>query len=122
MKVFSRAWIVCICLTSPAVTWGDEKQDVIMKEEDARVLKVEHAESDAKDAVARGDHRLLAVYGMTLEVPGLSENASKLRGRYGLRILGGTTDALHGEQDRQNNLNARRYATRYNLVVVSATK
>jgi len=122
MKLFSRAWIVCICLSSPAVTWGDEKPDVITKEEDVRLLKVEHAESDARAAIARGDRRLLAVYGLTLEVPGLSENASKLRSRYGLRILGGTSDALRGEQDRQNNLNARRYATRYNLVVVSATK
>jgi len=122
MKLFSRACLICICLYAAAVTWGDEKQDVLTKAEDVRLLKVEQAESDARSAVARGDRRLLAVYGLTLEVPGLNDDVSKLRSQYGLRILGGTSDALRGEQDRRTNSNARRYATRYNLVVASATK
>jgi hypothetical protein len=122
MKLFYGACMIFIYLSSATLVWGNEKQDVITKEEDVRLLKVEHAESDARDAVARGDHRSLAVYGLTLEVPGLSENTNKLRSQYGLRILGGTSDALRGEQDRRMNLNARQYAERYNRVVVSEAK
>jgi hypothetical protein len=122
MKLLLCAYLVGIGLYASGVAWGDESTVTSMKAEDVRHLVVGHAENDAKSAIARGDRRLLAVYGLTLEVPGVSDDVSKLRSKYGLRILEGTSDAIKDAQDRQTNLNARKYAKEYNRVVISAEK
>jgi hypothetical protein len=122
MKLLLCAYLVSIGLYSSGKAWGDESTVTVMKAEDVRHLVVGQAENNAKSAIARGDRRLLAVYGLTLEVPGVSDDVSKLRSQYGLRILEGTSDAIKGEQDRQMNLNARKYATQYNRTVISAAK
>ncbi len=118
MKLLLYACLVCISLYSSGAAWGDESTDTVMKADDVRHLVVGQAESNAKSAIARGDRRLLAVYGLTLEVPGVSDDVRRLRTQYGLRILEGTSDAIKSAQDRQTNLNARKYATLYNRVVI----
>lgn len=122
MKFLLYICIVCLGLYSFGTARGTESTDTVMKVEDVRQLLVERAENDAKTAIARGDRRLLAVYGITLEVPGVSDDVSKLRSQYGLKILAGTSDAINGEQDRRMNLNARRYARLYNRMVIQSGK
>jgi hypothetical protein len=122
MKLLLCVFLVGIGLFSSGATWGDESTETVMKAEDVRHLVVGQAENDAKGAIARGDRRLLAVYGLTLEVPGVSDEVSKLRRKFGLRILEGTSDAIKDAQDRQMNLNARKYAMQYNRVVIAAEK
>jgi hypothetical protein len=122
MKLLLCIYLVGIGLYSSGAARGDESTDAVMKTEDVRHLLVGQAEKDAKSALARGDRRLLAVYGLTLEVPGVDDDVSRLRSQYGLKILGGTSDATTGAQDRQMNLNARKYAIQYNRVVISAGK
>lgn len=104
-------------------TWhastADTKPLSDMKAEEVARLKVSTAELDAKNAVAHGDKRLLAVYGLTVEVPGVQGDVSELRAKYGLRILEGTSDAIKGPSDRVLNQTARNYAARYNQTVVS---
>jgi hypothetical protein len=118
-----RAWLGIVialplfCVLSIA---ADIKNDDTMKVEQVAKLKVDAAVADAKAAVARGDRRLLAVYGIALEVPGVDADVATLRQQYGLRILEGTSDAIKGPQDRLFNDNARSYAKRYNNSIVSA--
>jgi hypothetical protein len=122
MKLLLCTYLVGLGLYSSGAAWGNESTDAVMKAEDVRHLLVGQAEKEAKSALARGDRRLLAVYGLTLEVPGVSDDVRRLRSQFGLRILEGTSDATTGAQDRQMNLNARKYAIQYNRVVISAAK
>jgi|KBSSwiStaDraftv2_1062776.scaffolds.fasta_scaffold418286_1 hypothetical protein len=122
MKLFLCAYLVGIGLYSAGTAWGNESTDTVMKAEDVRHLLVKQAENAAKSAISRGDRRLLAVYGLTLEVPGVRDDVIRLRSQYGLRILKGTSDVIKGPRDRQMNLNARKYAIQYNRVVISAGK
>jgi hypothetical protein len=82
-------------------------------------LKVETAETDARSALSRGDRRLLAVYGYTVEVPGVDKPVATLRQKFGLRMLEGTSDAIKSPQDKIMNANARQYATKYNQIVIA---
>jgi hypothetical protein len=123
MKLLLCAYLVGIGLYSYGAAWGNESIDTVMKAEDVRHLIVGQAEHDAKSAMARGNRRLLAIYGLTLEVPGVGDDVSKLRSKYGLRILQGTSDAIKDAQDRQTNLNARKYAlqpARFGLATVES--
>ena len=98
---------------------SDNLTDAIMTVDRVAGLKVEMAERDAKAAMAHGDRRLLAVYGITFEVPGTVEAVPILRQKFGLRVLQGTGDALNGSKDKAFNDNARRYAKKYNQTVLS---
>jgi hypothetical protein len=108
-------------LYSTGAAWGDEGKDAVMDAADVRHLVVDNAEKDAKAALGKGDRHLLAVYGLTLEVPGTSEDVSRLRDHYGLKLLEGTSDGIT-EQNRQLKLTARRYAAQYNRTIISAAK
>ena len=96
-----------------------DKSGGSMKVEEVMHLKPENAEADARSAVARGDTRLLAVYGYTVQVPGVRADTGELKVKYGLRMLEGTTDSYKDDRDRQMNENVRRYASIYNRIVVS---
>jgi hypothetical protein len=80
-------------------------------------LRVTNAETDAKNAIAHGNNKLLAVNGYTLVVPGVDGDASALRAKYGLRILEGTSDAFKNSSDREFNEIARKYGSIYNRVI-----
>jgi len=112
------ASVLTLTLSVPAMA-ADDKIDDTMNVEQVANLKVDAAETDARAAIARGDQRLLAVYGITVEVPGVDTSVATLRQRYGLRILEGTSDAIKGPQDRLLNENARKYAKKYNRIIIS---
>jgi hypothetical protein len=119
MMVLRRIILVLLAaLPICDVAFADKSADN-MKVEDVMHLKPEKAEVDARQALAHGDTRLLAVYGYTVEVPGVRANAGELKVKYGLRMLEGTTDSYKNDRDRQMNENARRYASIYNRIVVS---
>jgi hypothetical protein len=100
---------------------ADEKLTDSMKIEQVAKLNVDTAETDAMAAIAHGNVRLMAVYGFTIEVPGVDESVAKLRQLYGLRMLEGTGDAIKGPQDRLLNENARKYVAQYNQTVISSS-
>jgi hypothetical protein len=112
--------VISVALLSfSATVFADSIPTDSIKPEMVAQLKVTNAESDARSAVAHGDKRLLAVYGYTLMVPGVHDDASALRAKYGLRILNGTSDAYKDSSDREFNENARKYASIYNRIVVA---
>lgn len=77
-----------------------------------RLLKVEAAGNDAQAAYRSGDHRLIGVYGFSLEVPGLAGNPYDHKDE--IRMLDGTGDAFCTDEEQTLNHNARLYAKRYN--------
>ncbi len=99
--------------------FADQPSGDSVKAEVVSHLKPESAESDARVAVAHGDRRLLAVYGYTIEVPGVRTAVTELKARYGLRMLEGTSDSYQSPGDQKLNENARRYASIYNRTVIS---
>jgi hypothetical protein len=111
--------VVVVSIFLCTVALADTKPADGVRAEDVIRLQVEHAESDARSAIARGDRRLLAVYGYTTEVPGVNAGVTELRARYGLRMLEGTSDSYKGSKDKALNENARKYASLYNRVVIS---
>lgn len=77
-----------------------------------RSLKVDAAGKDAEAAYRSGDHRLIGVYGFSLEVPGLAGNPYDHKNE--IRMLNGTGDAFCTKEEQALNHNARLYARKYN--------
>ncbi len=76
-----------------------------------------------KAALARGDHRLLAVRGLIVSLPGVdSLDTEFYRQNYGVREIEGTTDGLVNEEHRRLVQRAIDYAKAYNLMMVHAYK
>lgn len=75
-------------------------------------------ETEAKRALARGDRRLMAVYGYTTEVPGTYMDYYEAARRFETVIIEGTSDACFDTRDCRLNENARAYATRYNRYIL----
>lgn len=81
-------------------------------------LNVSNADNDARHAYALNDHRLLALNGFTLEVPG-SSDVEKAKLRYGLKVIAGTTDALCSKEQRNLIKDSRAYAEKYNKTMIA---
>jgi hypothetical protein len=111
-------FLAMVCFGTASVSADGTLADD-MKAEQVAQLKIDTAEADAKAAMARGDMRLLAVYGFTVEVPGVVESVAAARQKYGLRMLEGTGDALKSPRDKITNEIARKYAAKYNAIIVS---
>ena len=82
-------------------------------------LRVDDAERDANASILAKDFRLLAVYGYSLEVPGLyyfDYYAARDRGE--LRPIECTSDGIVSARHMRLNEDAYDYATRYNAVVL----
>ena len=77
-----------------------------------RLLKLDKASKDAEIAYKSGDHRLLGVYGISVDVPGLSGNPYDHKNE--IRMLDGTGDAYCTNEEHVLNHNARLYAKKYN--------
>ena len=113
---------VCVlCLCSGPALGADHNQPETIGAQQVAQLKPSNAAADAKNALSRGDKRLLAVYGYALELPGIDGDLAKMRAIYGLRLLQGTSDAYKDEQERAFNESARLYAAAYNRVIIAGT-
>jgi hypothetical protein len=78
---------------------------------------------DYKAALARGDHRLLAVRGLIVSIPGVDSVDSEFyRQNYGVREIEGTTDGLVNHEHGRLVQKAIDYAKAYNLMMVHAYK
>lgn len=77
------------------------------------------AEADARQSLDRGDRRLLAVAGFSLEIPGTQLTASQAEAAYGIREIEGTSDMLDSPGAERANANARSYAETYNRTIIA---
>jgi hypothetical protein len=76
--------------------------------------------SRAERAVARGDRRFVAVYGITTLVPGVSDQA--LIQSHGYSVLEMTSDFILDESCENYQTEAEAYARTYNLRVLELTR
>jgi len=94
--------------------------------QEVRVLRwVEHADAlqDAKAALAHGDHRLMAVRGLGVRIPGTdAREFESLERSHGIREMEGTTDALIDQEHHRLVQLAVEYAATYNRHVLRQTK
>jgi hypothetical protein len=92
--------------------------------DDVQLLRwVETADpvADAKKAAASNDFRLLAVHGYTWTIPGVSEDKKfEYEGKYGLRMIEGTSDVVMGPEHERLIRAATQYAKRYNSQVLDS--
>jgi len=79
-------------------------------------LKASEASKDAEAAYNSGDHRLLGVYGFSVEVPGFRGNPYEHKDE--IRMLDGTGDVYCTDEERMLNKNARIYAKKYNETIL----
>jgi hypothetical protein len=103
--------LVGVCVT-PEIVARDHPTDV----EQLRWLDRADPQRDVSVAIARGDMRFIGVYGVASEVPGVSD--ARLRSRYRVRFLAGTSDVRPTAESRRLNTLAREYARRYNQLLL----
>ena len=83
---------------------------------------VEHADADADAAraLAANDHRLMAIYGSSLVIPGVdSGEQARYMDLYGVHSIEGTGDMLESAQGVALVSAATDYAVRYNAFVLA---
>lgn len=86
-------------------------------------LKTANPEQDARVAIERGDLRLLRTAGRSASIPGLpSDQASELRRKCGIAVVPGTGDVVYGDEHLALLRKARRYAERYNQIMIDACR
>ena len=117
-----RYWaIVAIlvpCGADIAVGLSDEDKRVV-NEELAR-LKSADPEVDVQVAMRKGDYRFVGLMGYALEVPGINQREfqEKYRDQYGVKTIEGTSDYLETPEIGELWLLGRRYAERYNRLLL----
>lgn len=88
-----------------------------------KTIKVENAARDARDAVKRGDFRIIAVMGYARQYPSSSyshASAACYSEQHGSRMIEGTSDAYHGEAEFIQLRAANEYARIHNDIVIEA--
>lgn len=79
------------------------------------------AAKDARQAIERGDKRLLAMATRNPNMPGVpAESESKIKAVCGIRYLRGSTDTVFGEAHMKLLQAAQAYATEYNRLMLDA--
>ena len=75
--------------------------------------------TDAVNALSKGDHRLLAVRGLSISIPFTDpKDFDRLSERYGIKVIEGTTDALKNQKHRILVGKAIDYAMAYNACII----
>jgi hypothetical protein len=117
-----RRWIVLLLLAAVPLllpscalwrNWIEGRQGV------RQLAWVETArpEQDLLSAVLVNDFRLIGVHGDD-EIPGVANGETELVAKYGVRHLAGTSGAPHGHAHRRLDRAARKYAARYNKLLL----
>jgi hypothetical protein len=69
---------------------------------------------DFRDAVGRGDHYFVGLYGFALEVPGVDDYHERYADRVPVRMIEGTSDAIKSAEFGRLNDACREYAYEFN--------
>jgi len=78
--------------------------------------------ADARRALAAGDLRLIAVYGVTWSIPGVAwDKKQQYRQQFGVKFIEGTGDAFVSQEHYRLAVKAGEYAKSYNLFVLNQT-
>ena len=109
---------VILGLFLPSLAMADWCEDEV-----AKLIWLEAADpvANAKGAIESGDVRLLATYGLGVEIPGIPEkNALVEFSNKNYRVIEGTGDDLCSDEHARLNNMAYKYATVYNRTLAGA--
>jgi len=74
--------------------------------------------SDARDAVASGDKKFLAIATRGINIPGIApQQTKKYRNKCGIKFIKGIGDVIRDKNDLRKHKLAKAYAKLYNHVV-----
>jgi hypothetical protein len=111
--------VAIVLATSTFGCYARVPEDVLL----LRWLKKADPIADAKMALAKGDHRLRAVYGLTVFIPGTnSKDFPSLKQHYGINIIEGTSDCIISKEHGQLVELAYQYSKTYNLYLLDKHK
>ena len=114
--------IIALSLSAAASWAGTEQQTSINPVDQLQWLYKVNPEKDANQAIAKGDFRLMAVYGYTLIVPGIKGDYRKYEKTYGIHPIEGTSDFIKNNEHGKLNALAKKYAEKYNLTILKQKK
>ena len=99
---------------------GDVQKDAPKINYQFEIQKLRNADpaKDLDRAIKKKDYRFKAIYGYALEVPGIS-NFEKKYSQYGLNPLEGTSDHFDNKEILEFNIEAKKYAAKYNQLLES---
>ncbi len=76
---------------------------------------------DAQDALEINDHRLMAVYGFVLTIPGVQpDKYIQFKEFYGVKPIKGTSDHLANDEHVRLNKLAIAYSLEYNKIILNS--
>ena len=109
-----RVAIFTITIVYATSSWATCEEDVKNLSE----LISESPEADAEVSLVNGLGMYLAIYGLSVSIPGISEiEASRVINQNMYAVLPGTTDAYCSKEHQLIVQRAKEYAARYNVVI-----
>jgi len=83
-------------------------------------IELANPEDDAKSSIVRKDFRLRAIYGYSVEIPGVAqEDYDKVKKKFGINPIKGTSDSIVSSEHARLNQLASEYALKYNMVILN---
>lgn len=102
------------CSTVTSKKAGIQTSQTAILKTELQSLNLQNPKEDLERNFAHGDMRFIGIYGFALYCPGVDKAIYNLVGRYGIRPIHGTSDAIErGEYGDLINL-AIEYARSYN--------
>ena len=110
--------VACALFLASCGNWRSSVAEIVENCRTIPAFNPDMASADAKEAASIGDNELLAVYGYTVEIPGVRGDDLVIKSRNGYFMIGGTGDHTRNPSCRSRNERARNYALIYNKTIV----
>ena len=102
------------------VTLDEDRQVTVRRS--LALLESANPDSDAAKSIERDEISFIGLMGYSLEVPGVSGIDGRFRDSVPIRVIEGTTDAVETDEERELNDVGRRYAERFNALILKYLK
>ncbi len=119
MKIIKLLLIFLVCSINVYAQDAELKSNESVLRAELENFNLEHPDQDVLRNLENNDNRFVGIYGYTIELLGVAEEDQiYFKDKYGVRIIGGTSDAI--ESDEHGNLirTARKYAEEYNQKLI----
>jgi len=87
-------------------------------EQQIRELESGDIDREVREAVAKGDYRFVGVMGIGLIVPGVPDYQQQYSGKFGVRVIPNTSDAIESGPHLRLQQAAGEHATKYNAALL----
>jgi len=102
------------CVTGVSRVTGIQTSQIAILKTELQSLNLQNPMGDMEKNLSHGDMRFIGIYGFTLYCPGVDKANYNLVGRYGIRPIHGTSDAIERGEHGDLMNSATEYARSYN--------